>query len=1052
MTHPLFLCAGKTPKGSDADAQIQHVTQRFDYSEPNKDDLDSLLLSLKEAPLPKRSSWELALANVHEKGNLVVAEMALKKMPRSLIKEAYTLLVERLQAQKAGDSYKAQAQLELIKKLPPEVRAMCEASELLYHYNQAYQTKNNKQCDQHIKTLIKAKQRAATLTIKGEGHEEPYICPRFLAVMAHAQKTRRGVGLDELCVKWIEAFRCGALDVGPLISLIPKDYLCSRAFRSSKYGNQWLNGCGRYIDAALLSDMNRQVTEAFAAKKQEFQIYCEIANAFRGEPSIAPSFAFMAELFRPLQEDERLPSQLHFMGSGALLDWPVGLVNRGKAYEQGAYGCPQDSAQAIAFYERAAHAQPFEGEGRKPWHQGIRAHDEHAITIAWYNLGVLYEKTEPEKAIDCMQKAIDRGENSADAFATLGRALVAVNRWKEAIEPLKNAALQGYLDGYTYLAHIFSTGNEEVPQDPEKALSYLKKVINLKPALATIESLLLCLHDHPRLYSKENRAFVQNHLLNLRPAQKKDRVKRFLLLSALADLTRDSEEAEEIKWLQEAYKLDQKGVAGHLAQAYENAGDAEKALQHYRESIQKNDDAFFSQNTGVLNNCGVLLMRQAEKQSKEDACDHIKEAISCFKRVIAYNHAHTTSLAKLNMAVLFLQGRCAAPEMDEAKTLRYLAESGDVEAYYELGRIYYLGHLGVEQDIHKAKEMMERSVGHNCPMDAKMNLAKLLWHVEAVRDYPRALQLFEESQGERPKDADAALSLAAAYLRTDDLAKEKVDKISELLAVGQPCDPSYTTYLKGKSYWQGKGVAQDWLQGADLLRQGILDLKKENRDEEVAYLDDIADLLFKGHDSNDEAVRAACLKSARDILIEETGSLEQIKPLEGAKALAYLYRSLLESDYKSKVEWVTRAIENDVKGAQEVLNGLLKRQHTQGAQNVAAQEKAPVTLEIAAKERETQTVLDILSKRRPKWESGLQAFENYIKQKGGTVMRGSGSRRSFRVGQNILKMHDVHGREGGNAQMDPKRQKEMLAFVEKVEASDAPSASSDDESKRSSSP
>lgn len=59
--------------------------------------------------------------------------------------------------------------------------------------------------------------------------------------------------------------------------------------------------------------------------------------------------------------------------------------------------------------------------------------------------------------------------------------------------------------------------------------------------------------------------------------------------------------------------------------------------------------------------------------------------------------------------------------------------------------------------------------------------------------------------------------------------------------------------------------------------------------------------------------------------------------------------------------------------------------------------------------------------------------------------------RSFRVGQNILKMHDVHGREGGNAQMDSKRQKEMLAFVEKVEASDGSSASSDDASQRPSS-
>ena len=142
LAHPFFLCAGKTSKSSEADALTRHVTESFEYSEPSKDDLDRLLLSLKKEPLPTRSPWELALANIHEKGNLALAEVALKKMERSLIRDAYLLLVERLQANEAGDSYKAQAQLELIKKLPPEVRAMCEASEHLHDYTQVDQAQD----------------------------------------------------------------------------------------------------------------------------------------------------------------------------------------------------------------------------------------------------------------------------------------------------------------------------------------------------------------------------------------------------------------------------------------------------------------------------------------------------------------------------------------------------------------------------------------------------------------------------------------------------------------------------------------------------------------------------------------------------------------------------------------------------------------------------------------------------------------------------------------------------------------------------------------------
>jgi TPR repeat protein len=1024
---PVFLWTMEPPEDQKPNKRSTPPIVAFLSKAPQKTSSETIFEALRHAPRPTRSPFEIALKNIEDNGHLGLAWTALQKCPRSLISLGYQRLIMDLNPKEFWTQGEPLIQEKTFREnLPPEVRSMLDASQLLRNYNAA-KTLEGK--DKGIRQIIEYKNKKQTSDSK-----TPYVCARLPAAVAHAQKTRGGIGPERLCVNWLQAFHCGALDVGPLM---PEKFLRSKHF----LGTETVENCLQSLNLDLFSAMQREASRAFKDKKDEFQVYCDLANTFRGEPTVSSNLCFMALMFKPLESGEKIPKILNFESSSALLGWPNGLFNLGSNYGLGIEGFPTDANLAIEYYKRASEATPFEGNQNNQRHQRIKEQDQQAIKLAFFNLGAIYEQgfiVNPDfvQSEKYMRQAIERGEKTPEAFASLGRSLISQQKWTEGVSLLKKAAKKDNARAHQELGKLFLKGNHEIPKDPKRALCHLEQFAQLESSLYSLACLDSCLKKNPDIDPQHYQNFIKEKLLALQLTDPQERWNRSLLLAQMTvqDLTQSPEKnTKKIQWLEDAYKIDPVFTSGFLASAWERVGDNEKALQYYEKSIEKMPPELLSWNIFVYNNYAALLMRRAISAQEKDIA-LIGKIVGLFNDVITESDdPELTGLAKLNMACLFLHNMCGPPHMDEKKTLRYLEECQDVDAYYELGRIYFLGLLGVEKDVHKAKEMMERSIGPGYGKGAKFNLAALLWSEKSAEGSERALQLFEESYEESPDDPMCALSLASVYVESKNLSEDKAAKIQELLELGRPGDPSYATYLNGICLLRGIGVQQDISQGSDLIFQAYVNPASSSRVIGVSYLPIVKDLVTISQETNKPQEKQACWNTAYSILCDQTGSSENPKQLNGSKAQAYLFRSFFEPD-DEKVEWITLAIQKNVAGAQEVFDSFHQRTRFKKPSNKLQENdidaKDPQSSE-HIEDDEKHKVINVLSQSGLKWEEGLKAFTRYIKNHGGAMTQGAGSRIHFILGDSKFAIHSMHGREGGNPQMDPGRAKSMKKFIAK---------------------
>ena len=163
---------------------------------------------------------------------------------------------------------------------------------------------------------------------------------------------------------------------------------------------------------------------------------------------------------------------------------------------------------------------------------------------------------------------------------------------------------------------------------------------------------------------------------------------------------------------------------------------------------------------------------------------------------------------------------------------------------------------------------------------------------------------------------------------SDNLPQEKLAKIPELLAFGAPENPPYAHYLEGKCYWKGKGVQQDTLKGLKLLTQGVFNTEETDQVSQDNYLKDIPDLLGTMDETGDLEVKITAWLLMKKILTDATGTLEDMKHLEGPKTSAYLHRSFFEKS-PDKEAWLGVAIAHNVPEAQDHLDSFLEHKKAQ---------------------------------------------------------------------------------------------------------------------------
>lgn len=151
-------------------------------------------------------------------------------------------------------------------------------------------------------------------------------------------------------------------------------------------------------------------------------------------------------------------------------------------------GCTQDEAQGIALLKKgtelyndaqcaSALASIYSDEAHYNLPEAIkylREADRLGNTSALGELGQLYANNgEPEKATECYQEMISRGNN--EGYYYKGLALNNQGRDKECIKTFEEGAKKGSISCYVSLGLAYENGYSGVKQDLRKALKYYTK-------------------------------------------------------------------------------------------------------------------------------------------------------------------------------------------------------------------------------------------------------------------------------------------------------------------------------------------------------------------------------------------------------------------------------------------------------------------------------------------------------------------------------------------------------------------------------------------------
>jgi arylsulfatase A-like enzyme/Flp pilus assembly protein TadD len=203
----------------------------------------------------------------------------------------------------------------------------------------------------------------------------------------------------------------------------------------------------------------------------------------------------------------------------------------------------------------------------------------------------LLQEKEYGESIERFQALLERGHDSFEAHYYLGRALVRLRRFQEALPHLKSAAEKEPGNG---LAALELAECRLGLNDPEGAVAALRAGQEASPR-------------NPRLYRREGEILLRSgrredaarafeHELDLSPQDA-------LLRVRLGEIHRDLGETDTaIRFLREAVALDPEPASywNSLGMVLGGAGDLEEAEQAFREAIRRDEsDPQYAYNLGL---------------------------------------------------------------------------------------------------------------------------------------------------------------------------------------------------------------------------------------------------------------------------------------------------------------------------------------------------------------------------------------------------------------------------------------------------------------------
>jgi len=207
-------------------------------------------------------------------------------------------------------------------------------------------------------------------------------------------------------------------------------------------------------------------------KLAEYNAILEASDAFR-----ANDFARGEQLLHQVREqDPKMYVIPYMLGEAALRQ---GKSAEARAHLEEALNLAPDFDQAMTALARALHAQGDDAGARHWLQEGLDRNPENYR--AWYELGLVQQKSDRSRAADAFRKALSIQPSFAPAERELGMTLFEEKNYRAASAHLSKAVALGFEDARTY--NFLGICYSRMSQLRKAAASY-EQALQLSPDLA----------------------------------------------------------------------------------------------------------------------------------------------------------------------------------------------------------------------------------------------------------------------------------------------------------------------------------------------------------------------------------------------------------------------------------------------------------------------------------------------------------------------------------------------------------------------------------------
>jgi len=997
-----------------------------------------------QKPSPQ-TCFGLALKNIENpNGNTRLAMAGFSKMPPSYVSLAY---IDFLLKKDPGLTVCLPKLLKSFlplwlesdrsPNLPQEASQMVQASESWQRFqNVAIEPTV---MEKYLNTRAEAQcQSCNTLSLD---QKVLWINPRLLIEQAlfkkELSKNAIALMLMNLCQKDIvtqyqslfwRAFSYGAFDV---YSYVDDTFLKSNNFLQSSAAQQegWTE---KRVYSLLL--MKERVAELVKERKQEHEIFDNLVETLPLSWYTLVGLSCTYDLFRPLSDEEvnslfqkdTAPPTFNILNGLNRWKTPAAYVALAKLYEKGFRDQKPDLKKAIPCYEKDTKTTFREDPA-------LKTIDENSVYEACLSLGQIYLYTKDyqdlNKALQLFQQAHELNPNNINPLSLQGDTLVSLGKIDEGVSWFKRAAQQQDPDSSYQLFCLYAQGHKQINAD--EALNYLNNCLK-NPDFYTLKHLIPFLNQHPELVEKLPKDHIFNTWKNLKCEKKSGILGRLVYMGwlkseGLYGTTENIAEAQG--YYQEAA---QKGshreyaALAHFKHSQKNTG---KAIKIYTQLVKE-------RYLPAFNALGTLYMnstnpdgRKTKKGLKGNTETNDQKAFNLFKELITKELAEkesndpviqeAVSLAKVNIARLWMNKRIDSDDMNDQKALQYLEESTDTSAKAALATVYYNGTLGQEPDLEKAISYAEQSLGEGEEPCARINLAVMLRNQGRTEDQNRINELLDECITKLPGDPVVALQALVSYLEGDRCSKKLTSQIESFFKLVERHYPPESQYLKGKAVLAGKYLEKDVKQATTLILQALPHLSALLPN----YTQIAETFIHEAQAQEDTLAKDFLLQQAYKLVQKQTDQDPQMNNPETGQAC--FIRALLADNLPEALDYAKKSKEKGFPGATDLYQDLRTQE-----EEYNQTEENPIAPWPSVDSTHTPKDKDYELGSKVKWDMAHELLQKYVLSQGGSVSSGAGSRIKFIVNGTVLCMHRPHGKEG-NPIMDPGRMKSIQSFMQK---------------------